>query len=226
MKLFVTGVGGQLGHDVVNEAISRGHQAWGSDIAAGYSGVNDGTAVVTAPYVPLDITDREAVQAVIDGIRPDAIIHCAAWTAVDAAEEAENRAKVRAINADGTGYIAEAAKRVDAKMVYISTDYVFDGRGERPWEPDDQPDPLNVYGLSKFLGEEAVRHYVPEHFIVRISWLFGINGKNFVRTMLRLGAEREQITVVDSLEEAAGWLREHTGAGDTVLFENDLPDNY
>ena len=157
MKLFVTGVGGQLGHDVVNEAIARGHKAVGSDIRPEYSGVQDGSAVTKAEYIPLDITDAAAVAAVIDQVRPDAVIHCAAWTAVDAAEEAENREKVDLINRLGTLYIAQAAKAVGAKMMYISTDYVFDGQGERPWEPDDKCyAPLNVYGQSKLDGELAV----------------------------------------------------------------------
>ena len=146
MKVFVTGVGGQLGHDVVNELDRRGHKSIGSDIQAVYSGVQDDSAVVSVPYVQLDITDREAVSKAIEEIHPDIIIHCAAWTAVDAAEDEENRIKVDAINHLGTKYIAEAAKAVDAKMVYISTDYVFNGQGERPWEPDDKCyAPLNVY---------------------------------------------------------------------------------
>ena len=133
MKIFVTGVGGQLGHDVVNDAVGRGHEAVGSDIAEQYSGVADGSAVVIAPYVQLDITDKDKVQETIERLKPDAIIHCAAWTAVDAAEDEENKAKVHAINVDGTRYIAEAAKAVGAKMIYLSTDYVFDGKGKRPW---------------------------------------------------------------------------------------------
>ena len=150
MKVFVTGVGGQLGHDVVNEALKRGHQVCGSDIAQEYSGVQDGSPVCSAPYVQLDITDKAVVGATIEDIKPDVIIHCAAWTAVDAAEDDENKEKVDRINHLGTQYIAEAAKAIDAKMVYISTDYVFDGQGERPWEPDDKCyAPLNVYGQSK-----------------------------------------------------------------------------
>ena len=157
MKVFVTGVGGQLGHDVVNALAVRGHDAVGSDIQAVYSGVNDGSAVMTAPYVQLDITDGDAVRKAIEDVKPDAIIHCAAWTNVDGAEAPENREKVHAINAVGTENIAKAARAVDAKMVYISTDYVFDGKGERPWEPDDRCyAPLNVYGQSKLDGELAV----------------------------------------------------------------------
>ena len=167
MKIFVTGVCGQLGHDVVNNAIARGYEAIGSDIQSVYSGVADGSAVTAAPYVQLDITDKEAVNAVIGDIRPDVIIHCAAWTAVDAAEDDENKEKVHNINALGTQYIAEAAKSVDAKMLYLSTDYVFDGKGERPWEPDDKCyAPLNVYGQSKLDGELAVSGTLDKYFIV------------------------------------------------------------
>ena len=170
MKVFVTGVCGQLGHDCMNELISRGHEAVGSDIQPSYSGVLDGTAVVFAPYVRLDITNPEAVKETITEIRPDVIVHCAAWTAVDAAEEEENRVKVDAINHLGTRYIAEAAKAMDAKMVYTSTDYVFDGKGERPWEPDDKCyAPLNVYGQSKLDGELAVSSILEKYFIVRIA---------------------------------------------------------
>ena len=174
MKIFVTGVCGQLGHDVVNNAIARGYEAIGSDIQPVYSGVADGSAVTSAPYVQLDITDSSAVTATIEEIRPDAIIHCAAWTAVDNAEDEENRDKVHKINALGTQYIAEAAKAVDAKMLYLSTDYVFDGKGDRPWEPDDKCyAPLNVYGQSKLDGELAVSGTLDKFFIVRIVWVFG-----------------------------------------------------
>ena len=198
MKVFVTGVCGQLGHDCMNELISRGHEAVGSDIQPSYSGVLDGTAVVFAPYVRLDITDPEAVKETIAEIRPDTIVHCAAWTAVDAAEDEENRVKVDAINHLGTRYIAEAAKAVDAKMVYTSTDYVFDGKGERPWEPDDKCyAPLNVYGATKLAGEEAVRRTLKKYFIVRISWAFGLNGKNFVRTMINIGKTHKSVRVVN-----------------------------
>ena len=197
MKIFVTGVGGQLGHDVVNNAISRGHECIGSDIAAQYSGVTDGSAVVTAPYVQLDITDKEAVQKTIEEIKPDVIIHCAAWTAVDAAEDEENRVKVDAINHLGTQYIADAVKAVDAKMLYLSTDYVFDGKGERPWEPDDKCyAPLNVYGQSKLDGELAVASTLEKYFIVRIAWVFGLNGKNFIKTMINVGKTHDVVRVV------------------------------
>ena len=198
MKVFVTGVGGQLGHDVVNELISRGHEAVGSDIQPGYSGVADGSAVTTAPYIQLDITDEEAVKAAIDAVHPDAIIHCAAWTAVDAAEDEENKVKVDAINHLGTQYIAEAAKAVDAKMLYLSTDYVFDGNGSRPWKPDDKCyAPLNVYGASKLAGEKAVAETLSRFFIVRIAWVFGLNGKNFIRTMINVGKTHDTVRVVN-----------------------------
>lgn len=198
MKVFVTGVGGQLGHDVVNELDRRGHESIGSDIQAVYSGVADGSAVVSVPYISLDITDREAVAKTITEVNPDVIIHCAAWTAVDAAEDEENHEKVDAINHLGTQYIAEAAKAVDAKMVYISTDYVFDGQGERPWEPDDKCyKPLNVYGQSKLDGELAVSSMLDKYFIVRIAWAFGLNGKNFIKTMINVGKTHETVRVVN-----------------------------
>ena len=198
MKIFVTGVCGQLGHDVVNNAIARGHEAFGSDIQPVYSGVADGSAVTSASYVQLDITDASAVSAVIEEIRPDAIIHCAAWTAVDAAEDDENKEKVHKINALGTQYIADAAKAVDAKMLYLSTDYVFDGKGDRPWEPDDKCyAPLNVYGQSKLDGELAVSGTLEKYFIVRIAWVFGLNGKNFIKTMINVGKTHDTVRVVN-----------------------------
>ena len=198
MKIFVTGVCGQLGHDVVNNAVARGLEAFGSDIQPVYSGVADGSAVTSAPYVQLDITDKDAVSAVIEEIRPDAIIHCAAWTAVDAAEDEENKEKVHKINALGTQYIADAAKAVDAKMLYLSTDYVFDGKGERPWEPDDKCyAPLNVYGQSKLDGELAVSGTLEKYFIVRIAWVFGLNGKNFIKTMINVGKTHDTVRVVN-----------------------------
>ena len=198
MKLFVTGVGGQLGHDVVNDAVARGHQCIGSDLAEAYAGVADGSAVTTAPYVQLDITDRDAVGKKIKELRPDAIIHCAAWTAVDAAEDEENREKVDRINHLGTKYIAEAAKEIDAKLLYLSTDYVFDGKGTRPWEPDDKCySPLNVYGQSKLDGELAVSETLDKFFIVRIAWVFGLNGKNFIKTMINVGKTHDTVRVVN-----------------------------
>ena len=198
MKVFVTGVGGQLGHDVVNELDRRGYESIGSDIQSVYSGVDDGSAVVTAPYVQLDITDGAAVSKTIEELKPDVIIHCAAWTNVDGAEAPENREKVHQINAVGTENMARAAKTVDAKMVYISTDYVFDGQGERPWEPDDKCyAPLNVYGQSKLDGELAVAKALEKYFIVRIAWVFGLNGKNFIKTMINAGKTHDAVRVVN-----------------------------
>ncbi len=198
MKIFITGVGGQLGHDVVNEAAQRGHDAVGSDITPSYSGIQDNSAVVSTLYVPLDITDPNAVANKIQEIKPDAIIHCAAWTAVDAAEDEENKERVHAINADGTKHIAEAAKAINAKMLYLSTDYVFDGKGERPWQPDDTCyAPLNVYGQSKLDGELAVSSILDKYFIVRIAWVFGLNGKNFIKTMINVGKSHNTVRVVN-----------------------------
>jgi len=198
MKVFVTGVGGQLGHDVVNALFLRGHAVTGSDIQEKYSGVLDGSAVSFAPYVQLDITDREAVLSVIESVHPDVIVHCAAWTAVDAAEDEDKKELVHRINADGTRYMAEAAKAVDAKMIYISTDYVFDGKGTRPWEPDDKCyAPLNVYGQSKLDGELAVSSILEKYFIVRIAWVFGLNGKNFIKTMINVGKTHDTVRVVN-----------------------------
>lgn len=190
MKVFVTGVAGQLGHDVMNELIKRGHEAIGSDILPELES--------SMSYVPLDITDAEAVKKAIADIQPDAIVHCAAWTAVDAAEDEDKQEKVRAINVDGTQNIAKAARQVDAKMVYISTDYVFDGQGKTPWEPDCKDyAPLNVYGQTKLGGELAVAQTLEKYFIVRIAWVFGTNGKNFIRTMLQVGKNHPQVRVVN-----------------------------
>ena len=198
MKVFVTGVGGQLGHDVMNELASRGYDGVGSDIAPQYSGIQDGTAVTSMPYVQLDITDKKAVSRILEETAPDVIVHCAAWTAVDAAEEEENKGKVRAINETGTRYIAETAKKLDAAMVYISTDYVFDGQGTEPWKPDCRDyAPLNVYGETKLQGELAVSGTLEKYFIVRIAWVFGKNGKNFIKTMLRVGRNHEEVRVVN-----------------------------
>ena len=197
MKLLITGVCGQLGHDVVNEAIKRGHKAIGTDIQEEYSGISDNSPVTKAPYVSLDITNKDAVNQVITSVRPDALIHCAAWTAVDAAEEEKNRDKVFSINADGTRNIAEAIENIDAKMLYLSTDYVFDGRGQRPWKPDDKCyAPLNVYGQSKLDGELAVSRLLKKYFIVRIAWVFGLNGKNFIKTMISVGKTHDEVRVV------------------------------
>ena len=198
MIVLVTGICGQLGHDVMNELISRGYEGVGSDIQPIYSGVADGSDVTSAPYVQLDITDSDAVFSVINSVQPDVIVHCAAWTSVDAAEDEENRAKVHLINAVGTRNIALAAKAVNAKMVYISTDYVFDGQGERPWQPDDKCyKPLNVYGQSKLDGELAVFSLLDKYFIVRIAWVFGLNGKNFIKTMINVGKNHDTVRVVN-----------------------------
>ncbi len=192
MKVLVTGVCGQLGHDVVAELTGRGHGAVGSDLAAEYCGA------LTTPYISLDITDKEAVNRVISEVKPDAVIHCAAWTAVDAAEDEENVDKVFAVNELATGYIADAAKKVDAKMMYISTDYVFDGNGENPWQPDDKNyAPLNVYGKSKLGGEKAVSRTLEKFFVVRIAWVFGKNGNNFIKTMLNIGKKYPELRVVN-----------------------------
>ena len=198
MKFFVTGVGGQLGYDVMNELLKRGHEGVGSGTRAAYSGADDGSAVTKAPYAALDITDRDAVEKVISEVRPDAVIHCAAWTAVDLAEEADNRAKVRAVNAGGTQSIADVCKKLGCKMTYISTDYVFDGQGTAPWQPDCRAyNPLNVYGQTKLEGELAVSRTLEKYFIVRIAWVFGLNGGNFVKTMLSVGKTHDTVRVVN-----------------------------
>lgn len=177
MKVLVTGVKGQLGYDVADELAKRGVEVVGVDVDE------------------MDITDEAAVQRVILGAAPDAVIHCAAYTAVDAAED--NEEMCRRVNADGTRYIANMCKRLDIKMLYISTDYVFDGQGTRPWEPDDERNPLSVYGQTKYEGELAVQNALDKYFIVRITWTFGVNGKNFVKTMLRLAEKGSSIRVVN-----------------------------
>ena len=198
MKVFVTGVGGQLGHDVMNELAKRGNICVGSDLAAVYSGIQDASAVTTAPYVQLDITDAGAVQQALLTEKPDAVIHCAAWTAVDLAEDADKIEKVRAINAGGTQHIADACKVLDCKMIYISTDYVFDGQGTAPWQPDCKDyAPLNVYGQTKLEGELAVANTLEKYYIVRIAWVFGLNGKNFIKTMLNVGKAHDTVRVVN-----------------------------
>lgn len=198
MKVFVTGVAGQLGHDIMNELAKRGYHGIGSDIAPAYSGIADGSAVTTAPYVSMDITDADGVAAVLTAVQPDVVIHCAAWTAVDLAEDEDKQEKVRAINAHGTENIAKACKALNCKMVYISTDYVFDGQGETPWEPDCKAyAPLNVYGQTKLEGELAVSRLLEKFFIVRIAWVFGKNGNNFIKTMLNVGKKYESLRVVN-----------------------------
>ena len=198
MKVLVTGVNGQLGHDSINELIKRGHSVISSDITESYSGANDETCVVTSPYMKMDITNREEVGNVIKSSSPDAVIHCAAWTNVDGAEDPINRDKVFRINSEGTRNIAEAVKSIDAKMVYISTDYVFSGCGEKPWSADEKDfAPLNVYGEGKLEGEKAVSSILDKYFIVRTAWVFGLNGKNFIKTMLNVGKTHSELRVVD-----------------------------
>ncbi len=180
MKVLVTGSKGQLGSDLINELTARGHVAVGVDVEE------------------MDVTDSAAVKKVINSVKPDVVIHCAAWTAVDAAEEEENVKKVCAINAYGTAYIAEECKNIDCKMIYISTDYVFDGRGTKPWDPDCKDyKPLNVYGETKLEGEKAVEKALEKFFIVRIAWVFGLMGKNFIKTMLALGKKYDSLRVVN-----------------------------
>lgn len=198
MKVFVTGVAGQLGHDVMNELAKRNIEGIGTDLAPEYNGIQDGTAVTKMPYVAMDLTDAEAVQKTVKKLQPDVIVHCAAWTAVDAAEDEENKAKVYAVNVGGTQNIADAAKAVDAKVVYLSTDYVFDGQGTEPWEPDCKDyAPLNVYGQTKLEGELAIANTLSKYFIVRIAWVFGLNGKNFIKTMLSVGEKYPEVRVVN-----------------------------
>lgn len=177
MKVLVTGVKGQLGYDVMAELAKRNIEAIGVDIDE------------------MDITDKISVEKVIGEAAPDVVVHCAAYTAVDAAED--NEALCRRVNADGTRNIAEVCKKLDCKMVYISTDYVFDGQGTRLWEPDDERHPLNVYGQTKYEGELAVQENLSKYFIVRIAWVFGKNGKNFVKTMLKLAETHDKLTVVN-----------------------------
>lgn len=198
MKIFVTGVGGQLGHDVMNELNRRGYEGVGSDLAPAYSGIGDGSPVTKMPYVSMDITDKTSVDTVLTEAQPDVVVHCAAWTAVDMAEDDDKVEKVRLVNAAGTENIALACKKLNCKMIYLSTDYVFDGMGTEPWEPDCRDyKPLNVYGQTKLEGELAVSRNLTKYFIVRIAWVFGVNGKNFIKTMLNLGKTHDRITVVN-----------------------------
>lgn len=198
MKVLVTGVAGQLGHDVMNELHKRGYEGVGSDIAPQYSGADDGTAVTKMDYVQMDITNSEEVTETIKKVNPDVVVHCAAWTAVDLAEESENKEKVMAINVGGTENIARVCKELDCKMVYISTDYVFDGYGTRPWEEDCKDyAALNVYGESKLMGEKVVSLNLEKYFIVRIAWVFGVNGNNFIKTMLKVGKKFDTLKVVN-----------------------------
>ena len=198
MKVLVTGVAGQLGHDVMNELAKRGYEGIGSDIAESYNGIQDGTPVVSMPYVQMDITDKASVEKVLTEVIADAVIHCAAWTAVDLAEDEDKKDKVHAVNAEGTKNIAEVCKTLDSKMVYTSTDYVFNGQGEEPWQPDCKDyQPLNVYGQSKLDGELAVSETLDKYFIVRIAWVFGKNGNNFIKTMLKVGKNHDKLRVVN-----------------------------
>lgn len=177
MKVLVTGINGQLGHDVMGELKKRGHEAVGVDIEE------------------MDITDAECVKRVMTQTAPEAVIHCSAYTAVDRAEEEVELC--RRVNAEGTKNVAEVCAELDCKLLYLSTDYIFSGEGERPWEPGDEPDPLNVYGLTKYEGEQEIKSRINKFFIVRISWVFGVNGNNFIKTMLRLGRENGAVRVVD-----------------------------
>lgn len=177
MKVLVTGINGQLGHDVMGELKKRGHEAVGVDIEE------------------MDITDAECVKRVMTQTAPDAVIHCSAYTAVDRAEEEVELC--RRVNAEGTKNVAEVCAGLDCKLLYLSTDYIFSGEGERPWEPGDEPAPINVYGLTKFEGEQEIKSRMNKYFIVRISWVFGVNGNNFIKTMLRLGRENGAVRVVD-----------------------------
>ena len=189
MKAFVTGVGGQLGHDVMDELAKRGYEGVGSDILPSVD--------TKYHYVQLDITDAAAVEKAISEVNPDVVVHCAAWTAVDAAEDEENKPKVKAINVDGTQNIANVCKKLDCKMIYISTDYVFNGQGTEPWRPDCKDyAPQNVYGQSKLDGELAVSNTLDKYFIVRIAWVFGVNGKNFIKTMINVGKTHDEVRVV------------------------------
>ncbi len=189
MKVLVTGTSGQLGFDVMEELARRGYEGIGADRSE---------TDADFEHVRMDITDKDLVFKIVEGIRPDVIVHCAAWTNVDGAEDPEKLAAVRAVNVDGTRNLAEAAKEVDAKFVYISTDYVFDGEGSEPWKPDDKNyAPINVYGQSKLDGELEVSRILDKYFIVRIAWVFGRNGKNFIKTMIEVGKKHDVVKVVN-----------------------------
>lgn len=194
MKVFVTGANGQLGHDVMNNLITRGHNAVGSGLKQEYNE----KAVSYAKYIRLDITDSRNVLDVIANVKPDAVVHCAAWTAVDMAEDDDKVNLVRKVNVEGTQNIANACKLLDCKMVYISTDYVFNGQGTEPWKADcKEYAPLNFYGLTKLEGEKAVAETLSKFYIVRIAWVFGVNGNNFVKTILNMGKKHTELSVVN-----------------------------
>lgn len=198
MKVFVTGVNGQLGHDMMKELAKRGHESTGSDLSPACVSLKENDPVVAMPYISLDLTDKEAVEETVFALKPDVIVHCAAWTAVDLAEEEENREKVWAVNVEGTRNLARAAREADAAMVYLSTDYVFDGQGTEPWKPECRNfAPLNYYGLTKLEGEKAVSSLLDRYYIVRIAWVFGANGKNFIKTMLNAGRKYDTVRVVN-----------------------------
>ena len=198
MKVFVTGVNGQLGHDVMNSLYYAKIDALGSDIKENYSGVQDGSPACTMPYIGLDLTDEEKTRKLISEEGIDAIIHCAAWTAVDAAEELENRAIVEKINGEVPGVLARIMKERDGKLLYLSTDYVFSGEGTEPWKPEEKDfAPINFYGKTKLMGEERIREVLEKYFIIRIAWVFGLNGKNFIKTMLTVGKNHDEVRVVN-----------------------------
>ena len=198
MKVFVTGVNGQLGHDVMNSLYNAEIDAIGSDIKESYSGVQDGSPACTMPYIGLDLTDEEKTRKIITEEGIDAIIHCAAWTAVDAAEDPENQVIVEKINGEVPGVLARIMKERDGKMLYLSTDYVFSGEGTEPWSPDETNfSPINFYGKTKLMGEEKIREVLEKYFLVRIAWVFGLNGKNFIKTMLKVGKSHEEVRVVN-----------------------------
>ena len=195
MKILVTGVAGQLGHDVMNELDKRGIEGIGSDLAPSYNGAPDGTAVTVMPYEAMDITDAGNVEEVLRRTVPDAVVHCAAWTAVDKAEECPEAC--RAVNAGGTENIARVCGQMGIPMMYFSPEYVFDGQGERPWKPEDPKNPLDVYGMTKSEGEDAVIRYAGKYYILRIAWVFGTNGRNFIKTMLNLAKTHDTLRVVN-----------------------------
>lgn len=197
MKVLVTGVAGQLGYDVVNELADRGYEVVGSDLATEYTGINAEYILPKMTYISMDITDSTSVDNIISDVAPDAVIHCAAWTAVDLAEDEDKQETVHKVNAVGTQNIATVCKKIDSKMLYISTDYVFNGQGTEPWQPDCKDySPLNVYGKTKLDGELAVANTVDKFFVVRIAWVFGLNGKNFIKTMLNVGKKYDTVKVV------------------------------